>query len=88
MSGPIYNAVIPNAQAEVNASAADYACPSNTVGIRVNDVSAGTSVQLAFTGAGSVVHDNLANGDEIVGRIKTIVAAGTTCESVIVFYNV
>ena len=85
--GGIYTAVIPNKQAEVDASSANYTCPSNSFAIRVNDITAGTSLELVAAGdadTSSVVHDNLAVGEVLVGHWKKILAAGTTCDSVIV----
>ncbi len=85
--GAIYSAVIPNQHVEVDASSSDYTCPKNTVAIRVNDVTAGTAVQLVMSGT-SVTYDNLANGDELIGRFSLIDATATTCDSLIVFYSI
>lgn len=76
-------AAIPNWHAEVDASAADYTCPSNTIAVRVNDIAAGSSVELQAGGV-SVVYDNLEAGSVIEGNFDKILAAGTTCASVIV----
>jgi hypothetical protein len=85
--GANYSAVIPNAHVEVDASSSNYTCPVNTIAIRINDVTAGTTVQLVMGGGGTVTYDNLANGDELVGRFQQILAAGTACDSVIVYYT-
>jgi len=87
MSG-FWNAAIPGRQVEVDASSANYTCPRNTVAIRIND-NTSDSVSLVAQGdtdAQQVTHDNLANGEVLVGKWKKILAAGTTCTSVVVFY--
>ena len=79
--------VVPKDSTEVNASVTTFACPVNTVGFRVNDVSVGTSVQVVTAGGTTVTYDNLSNGEDIVLEIGSIVNTGTTCTSIHIFHD-
>jgi hypothetical protein len=78
-----FNAVIPDRHVEYTSFGANIDLPKNTVNIIINDVAGGTSITLEDMAGNSVTHDNLAARDEITGRWRRIMAAGTTLDSVI-----
>lgn len=87
----IFSAVIPKYHKEF-ASGSDQAiladAPTNAnkvVAIRINGVSGGTSCSLRLSGA-TVVHDNCANGEIIVGEFDQMTNANTDVDSIIVYY--
>lgn len=79
--------VIPKDSTEVDASSSNYTCPSHTVGFRVNDITAGSSVRVVTRGGTTVTFDNLKAGEDIVLEIASFVAAGTDCDSVHIFHD-
>jgi hypothetical protein len=56
------------------------------VGVRINDTTSGTSLELLI-GSQSVVYNNLVEGEVITGMFSGLVASGSTCDSVITFYR-
>ncbi len=81
-----FTSMIPDGCEEKDASAADYQCKAGTIGFRVNSVTAGSSVRVLTTGSQTVTFDNLSNGEDIVLHCSKIIAAGTDCDSIHLFY--
>jgi len=79
--------VVPKDSTEVDASSTNASCPVHTVGFRVNSVSAGSSVSVVTAGGTTVTFDGLVVGEDIVLEIGTILAAGTTCDSIHIFHD-
>jgi len=55
------------------------------VGIRINDVTSGTSLSLKMGGT-TVTYDNLAEGEVLTCTFGDIIASGSNVDSVIVYY--
>ena len=85
--GFAYMSVIPPDATEVNATQANYTCPTGAVGFRVNDVTAGSSVSVVTAGGTTVTFDNLSNGEDVVILFSSVLAAGTDCASIHVFHD-
>ena len=88
----LFSAVIPSFHKEhatpssdVNFLTSKPTGASAVVGIRINDVSSGTTLELKMGGA-DVEYDNCAVGEEIAGNFTGTTAAGTTVDSIIVYY--
>jgi hypothetical protein len=87
--GAFWNAVIPAFHKEFADADSDFMDNAPTgaiavVGIRVNDVTSGTTLSLDMGGA-AVAYDSVAVGEEIAGRFTAINAAGDV-DSIIVYY--
>ena len=81
-----FSAVIPDGITEYSAVNSDTHTnmPKNMVALRINDISSGTALELEDMGGTSVVWNGLAVGDEVVGRFRRTLAAGTTLDEIIV----
>jgi hypothetical protein len=88
----LFSAIIPSFHKEFTA-AADRAImgadkPTNAnkvVGIRINDVTSGTTIVLRMSGT-EVAYDNCAVGEVISGCFDKIESTSSTVDSVIVYY--
>jgi hypothetical protein len=88
----LFSAVIPSFHKEhaTPSSDVDFVTAKPTgaqacVGVRVNDVTSGTSLGLKMAGV-TVAYDNCAVGEEIAGNFTGTVAASTTVDSIIAYY--
>ena len=87
--GAFFNAVIPAFVKEFADADSDFMTNAPTgakavCGIRVNDVTGGTTLSLDIGGS-AVAFDNVAVGEEIAGRFTAINAAGNVT-SIHVYY--
>lgn len=81
-----FSAVIGDGHTEFTVDSANQWMPKHMIGLRINDITSGTALQLEDMDGTSIVYNGLAVGDELVGQFRRTLAAGTTLDEIVVFH--